>query len=454
MAVLGAGPGGLAGAWALARQGHEVTLFERNDEVGGLAASRRFDGHTVDLGSHRLHPGCRADIRSDIEGFLEKHRQSRLIERPRKGCIYLAGGITLPFPIELASLLLTLGPRFLGSVALDQVRRAKEPGKNFEAELLRQFGRTLADTFYFPYVKKVWGADLQELSPELVRIRVSGGSKHGLWKKAWNALSSKKKYFLYPEKGFGALSEAYKDAFLAADGHLRLGVTLKSLKLTQSQLRLTFTTKKTDQFQDFDHVLSSIPPQSLLSLLGLRPKRTLRYRSLLLLYIALEQNQWSEFDAHYFPQRDVLASRISEVQNYHGAIHQSPGTVLCAEIPCEKGGEIYHSSAEDLLPSLTKSLKSLHRPLGPVSKTKIVRLDQAYPIFDKTYQDQLQDIDQQLSAYPTIHSFGRQGLFAHDNTHHALSTAYQLSDCFESGSFDRERWERSKLEFHDHFVED
>src|SRR5690606_11834079 len=36
VAVVGSGPAGLAAAQQLARAGHEVTLFERDDRIGGL----------------------------------------------------------------------------------------------------------------------------------------------------------------------------------------------------------------------------------------------------------------------------------------------------------------------------------------------------------------------------------------------------------------------------------
>src|SRR5205085_8747939 len=36
VAVVGSGPAGLAAAQQLARAGHDVTLFEKNDRIGGL----------------------------------------------------------------------------------------------------------------------------------------------------------------------------------------------------------------------------------------------------------------------------------------------------------------------------------------------------------------------------------------------------------------------------------
>jgi NADPH-dependent 2,4-dienoyl-CoA reductase/sulfur reductase-like enzyme len=36
VAVVGSGPAGLAAAQQLARAGHDVTVFEKNDRIGGL----------------------------------------------------------------------------------------------------------------------------------------------------------------------------------------------------------------------------------------------------------------------------------------------------------------------------------------------------------------------------------------------------------------------------------
>ncbi len=48
--VVGGGVGGLATAIRLAADGHEVSLFERNEVVGGKLATIRRDGYTFDIG--------------------------------------------------------------------------------------------------------------------------------------------------------------------------------------------------------------------------------------------------------------------------------------------------------------------------------------------------------------------------------------------------------------------
>ncbi|HEY6697682.1 MAG TPA: FAD-dependent oxidoreductase, partial [Acidimicrobiales bacterium] len=56
IAVVGAGPAGLAAAWRTAAAGHQVVVVERAPAVGGMAGSFEVAGLRVDHGSHRLHP--------------------------------------------------------------------------------------------------------------------------------------------------------------------------------------------------------------------------------------------------------------------------------------------------------------------------------------------------------------------------------------------------------------
>jgi len=52
-------------------------------------------------------------------------------------------------------------------------------------------------------------------------------------------------------------------------------------------------------------------------------------------------------------------------------------------------------------------------------------------------------------------TLGRQGLFAHDNTHHTLAMAYAAVGCLSpEGKFDHARWAEHRQEFETHVVED
>jgi protoporphyrinogen oxidase len=59
IAVLGGGPMGLAVAWRLIKKGHDVTVFEAGDRVGGMTASFDFDGLKIERFFHFL---CATDF--------------------------------------------------------------------------------------------------------------------------------------------------------------------------------------------------------------------------------------------------------------------------------------------------------------------------------------------------------------------------------------------------------
>ena len=50
IAIVGGGVGGLAAAIRLRHAGHPVTIFERNEQVGGKLATYERDGFTFDIG--------------------------------------------------------------------------------------------------------------------------------------------------------------------------------------------------------------------------------------------------------------------------------------------------------------------------------------------------------------------------------------------------------------------
>jgi phytoene desaturase len=76
IAILGAGPGGLAAAMLLARSGAEVTVLERRDRVGGRSGSIEAEGFRFDIGpTFFLYPrvleeifaACGKSLREEVE---------------------------------------------------------------------------------------------------------------------------------------------------------------------------------------------------------------------------------------------------------------------------------------------------------------------------------------------------------------------------------------------------
>lgn len=181
----------------------------------------------------------------------------------------------------------------------------------------------------------------------------------------------------------------------------------------------------------------------------------IEYRAMVLVYLELDLDQFTATDAHYFPEEHIVMTRLSEPKNYYGSSEPNGRTTLCAELPCQRGDEIWKMDDNRLGTLVGQDMARAGLPLSrpPVSIFSR-RLAQAYPIYLKGYEEPLSRLEEWAANLRGFLSYGRQGLFAHDNTHHALYMAYAAADCLEGVAFNKQKW-RSCLEvFATHVVED
>jgi hypothetical protein len=184
--------------------------------------------------------------------------------------------------------------------------------------------------------------------------------------------------------------------------------------------------------------------------------RRLRHRALVLLYLVLDRPRWTEFDAHYFPGPEVVAARLSEPRNYRADPAQPPDrTVLCAEIACWEGDEVWATSDGDLAARLAGELAAAGLPAaGPVEVVSR-RLPRVYPVYRPGTAGDLASLETWAAAQAGLLTFGRQGLFTPDNTHHALAMGWAAADALRlDGSLDVARWRVARDGFRSFVVED
>ncbi len=469
VAILGAGPAGLGAAFQLTRRGiAHVTVLEQHRVVGGNAGSFELAGMRVDYGSHRLHPACDPEILRDIRELLGED----LLDRPRHGRIRLRGR-WIHFPLKPLDLALRLPPTFAMGVATDVIsklfrQKPMTPGlETFASVLEAGLGRTICHDFYFPYARKVWGVTPEELSVIQARRRVGASSLGKMVRKVLSAVPGLKPpgsgRFFYPRRGYGQISEAFYHAACAAGVKFEFGARVRSVEREgEAVRRVAYEQEGSIRILDADHIWSTLPMPVLLRCL--EPKAPdelllaadpIESRAMILVYLVLEQDRFSEYDAHYFPEGDIRISRLSEPKNYSGTGPRDR-TVLCAELPCAPTDPEWQMSDDDLGRLVCATLEQARSPVrAPVKEVVTRRLRQAYPIYHQGYDTHFNQIDQYLSSFDNLLTFGRQGLFAHDNTHHALFMAYAATDCLGlDGRFNHDRWQECRQVFETHVVED
>jgi protoporphyrinogen oxidase len=368
-------------------------------------------------------------------------------------------------------LLLHLPLSFGLGVSADSLRKLGSRSRNgkpdtFASVLERSLGSTICRDFYFPYASKIWGIPPEEISATQAHRRVSAGSLGKMARKALGLVPGFKApgagRFFYPRKGYGQMSRAIAEAAVGLGADIRLGTTVRRLQLgTPHCIELESQDQVTSI--EADYVWSTIPITTLARISHpaapprvLEASRGISYRAMVLIYLVLENRQFTEFDAHYFPEADIRLTRLSEVKNYSGITDPANRTVLCGELPCTVDDDVWRASDEELGELVRDALGRCGLPIKvPVSRIATKRLAYAYPIYRRGYEAAFNTLDEWAASLDRVLTFGRQGLFAHDNTHHALAMAYAAADCLqESGAFDSDRWRGCRAEFAKHVVED
>ncbi|MET0148128.1 MAG: FAD-dependent oxidoreductase [Acidimicrobiales bacterium] len=432
--VIGAGPAGLMAAWRLARAGRSVVVHEAASRVGGMAGSIEVDGVRVDIGSHRLHPSTAPDLLAEVQGLLGEDLQVR----PRNGRIRMVGR-WLRFPLRAQELVTRLPPQLAAGAARDALTAPfRRPHQDTFAEVVRAgLGPTMADAFYAPYVEKLWGVPPDQLSGELARRRVSADGPVAIAKRLIRARSAGAT-FLYPRRGFGQISEALADAAVAAGADIRLSSPVEDLEGLDAGL-----------------IFSTLPITALAAMAG-GPTCSLTHRGMALVYLTLERRPYTPFDAHYFPEPDVVFSRLSEPANYRDSVDDPPTrTVLCAEVPCDEDDATWSASDTDLGLQVAEGLARVGLPVARPHEVHVERLARVYPLYRVGFEQELAAVLDWAHDLDGVVVFGRQGLFVPDNTHHALAMgAAAASAVGDDGSFDRGRWNEALASFRGHVVED
>ncbi len=459
--ILGGGPAGCGAAYQLHRTGKaRATLVERQTMLGGNAGSFEENGLWLDFGSHRLHSACDPAILADLQRLLGADMR----HRDRHGRIRLRGR-WLHFPLKATDLLLQLDRPFAAGALRDMVGKTllgRPPeGDTFASVLRANLGPTICEHFYFPYARKLWGHEPEELSGIQARKRVSAGTFAKLLKRLVKAPGDGK--FWYFREGYGQISRVLAAEAQRTGAGIRMGTAVSGLERAGDRWRVTVSRDGATEVLEADHVWSTIPvtlaarmmqpaaPQAVLDAAG-----RIDYRAMILVYLELDVDRFTTTDAHYFPEANVSLTRLSEPKNYFGERTPAGRTTLCAELPCSPDDAVWTMSDADLGAHVAADMERAGLPLPrPPVRVFARRLRQAYPIYTMGYERWLQAVDDWISAVPGFLSYGRQGLFAHDNTHHALFMANAAVDCLVDGRFDRDRWNgHYRRIFATHVVED
>lgn len=418
--VVGAGVAGLSAAVWLARRGHPVTVREASASPGGLLEPVLFEGGSYDRGSHRIHGEALRLLRDRLpeEGW---------VERPRRGVLVLAGR-QAGYPLSPWSFARALGPTTTLRMATGWLLRprrwtrfrswesdrrvdAAEGDEGYERFVLSRVGRAAYESFYRPYVDKVWGIDPSELSVSVARQRFSSSSPLS------QVLTARPdSTFWYPVNGVATFIDSLmREA-------LRLGVTIE-----------TDAPVSADELGEWPMVLHTGALESL------SPEAGLSRRGLYLLHLRFAGAPTDDADTWYVPGAESWFGRVSRPAAFTGEPIDRSSTVLAVEIPEGRWG--HGRDFLERLPEVQRQLRAagILRREAALLAAKQTFVDGVYPEYRRGWVASWRAAMASVAARGNVYMAGRQGLFLHCNIDHAVATSLAAAERLSEG-VPVERW--------------
>ncbi len=465
--VLGAGVGGLAAGYFLSRtRKYEVTVLEKEQVVGGLCASFERDGFVLDYGAHKLY--------SVIPGILDEIRSlmgNRLLQLPKKNRIFLDGHL-LDYPLRLSNLAKVLGPsRFLkigagyGSELIRGIFDRRSP-KSYEEYIVRRFGRPTYELVFESLADKVWG-EPATLHPEMARTRLpSSGAMELILKLVGlkrETAETNAESFYYPRAGFGDWPLALAGSIRANAGKVLVGVDVKGLELENGKIKSVkaqIQGKESDF--DCDYLISSLP----LPMIGRMvfadqdPEFTqavqgLQFRHLILAYITVNKPLVLDDQWIFFPERDVVFSRIFEQKQMNPELGPADRTVITADFTAAEGSELWEKS-DDLLANqvIDGLVKTGFIDLKDVSNHFVIRRKNFYPRYDLEYAKKMKIVNEKLRTIPNLLTTGRIGMYNYNNSDHCADMGRFIATKLASGEQPPDIWQALEQRVADYKIVD
>jgi len=461
--VLGAGVCGLYAGRVLAAAGARVTVLEREDVVGGLAAGHRLGDNLYDLGVHHLHAFDR-DIFEDVKGLMG----DRLIGIAKDARIKYGRGFRR-YPLEFGDMLRGIPPwtlaTALAGLMVQQVANRLRPreAENAEQALIQLYGRPLYSFFFRDFTARYWGIPPRELSAAFVRNKMPRLSAVDVIKQALarlglrepgdaaveSALAEETLY--YSREGARGMPEALADAIRRDGGAVLTGATVTAVETEGGRVVAVRYRAGGNEGAELrlpcDACLSTIPINHLA--LAFEPPAPpavveaaagLRHRPIVVYGFRVARPRL--LDALYIYYRDRVFHRLAEPKNSGLDIAPPEHTILLAEIMCDHGDALWNGTPEAVARVAADIEAEGILRADEIVETHVVRAPEAYPVFALGFEAHLARIEAFVAGHANLRSTGRQGGFCYPNMHAAMRMGAEAARELAAGALVEPRGRR------------
>lgn len=416
--ILGGGLSGVSLQYFL-HQDNEI--LEKEDRIGGLCRTFCKDGFYYDIGGHILFSKDKI-IMDVIKRILEKN-----INYCRRNSQILFKGHYIKYPFENG--LGGLDKEDTYDCLINYLRNKHKKPSNFLEWIYYTFGNGIAKKYLIPYNRKIWKVSLENMGIEWVE-RVPEPPLEDLVKSSLGIETEgylHQLYFYYP--AIGGI-EGLVRALVRDNSRIITGFEVKKIRKT----REGWLVSDGNNDRRYDRLVITLPVKDAVKYLEKVPARvltaanSLRYNTVRVVLIGVDNNSLMDKTAIYLPSRDIIAHRVCQMGYFSKNNVPKGKSSLIAEITTYKGHKYYNLSDEELIETVKDELHKI----GLINKKDILVTDTrtyeyGYVIYGLTYQKNMRIIRDYFRDIG-IELHGRFAEFEYINMDEVIRKSIRLSE--------------------------
>ncbi len=449
--VIGAGPGGLTAAHELTELGHEAIVFEKDDQVGGIARTVSYNGYRFDIGGHRFF--TKVDT---VQTLWEEVMGDDFLVRPRLSRIYYRDRF-FDYPLRPGNALRGLGLIESIRIVVSYLRARGIPNSNertFEDWVVNRFGRRLYEIFFETYTEKVWGIPCSEIGADWAAQRIKNlnltqAIRHALLggKKGGSVITTLIDEFQYPRLGPGMMWERWCERLEARGVKTHLEAEVCDLHHKDGRVEAATVRFGNGEIEHVsaDHFVSTMPARRLIRSLDppapapvAEAAEKLRYRDFLTVVLIVRDAEVFPDNWIYIHSPDVKVGRVQNFKNWSPEMVPDPSTTsLGLEYFVNEGDELWSAPDEKLVEQGEVEMirLGLIRPDTVIDGT-VVRMPKAYPVYDSDYKEALATVRRYTDGLINLHLIGRNGQHRYNNQDHSMVTGIYAARNIDGADYD------------------
>ncbi|MFH1061671.1 MAG: FAD-dependent oxidoreductase [Candidatus Omnitrophota bacterium] len=400
--ILGAGLAGLSTAFHIQ---DEVKIFEKEDQVGGLARTDLVNGFIFDYDGHLLHFKT-----NYVKQLINKLLPDLLSSHKRNAWIYSHDIYTkYPFQANTFGLPLQIVKKCILGMLKASLKTKDNDQQNLYEWMLDRFGKGITKYFMYPYNYKFWTVPPQELIADWtvnyvpqVKIKTVLDGAFTLKTKALGYNSE----FWYPQTG--GIDQLAK-AFANQVKNIYTEHETQAIDLEQKTVK--FNNGRTEKFTQ---LICSLPMIELKKLIvNKMPEKVktafsqLRYISIYNLNLGIDRPRISDKHWIYYPEDKFVFFRLGFPMNFSQNVAPANKSSLYAEVSYSENKPL---PKKDINKIIQNDLISA----GILTKDDLIlvshahNIKYAYVVYDHNYRLSMQALNDFLKAN-NIFPVGRFG---------------------------------------------